>query len=338
MARAKEPLQPPAAAHPLHPQAQALVELMSAPGASPQPAMELAAARTIAAGLARLVGPGPEIGSVSDAIVQGEDGAPIAARVYEPGAPRGEAQAAERGPRAPLGTALFLHGGGWALGDLDGSDALVRTLVRASRCRIVSLDYRLAPEHPFPAALQDAWAALRWTAASYGEPVAVIGESAGGNLAAVLAIMARDQGGPAIALQVLAYPVVDHVATRSYSEHETGGTLSAAQMRWFWDMYLPDVRARDDPSASPLQTVDLGDLPPAMVVIAGHDPLRDEGLAYAQRLTDAGVDVQLQHHRDQPHLFLTFIGKLDAAGAAAASIGRTLRAVMTVHSPNASLM
>jgi len=202
----------------------------------------------------------------------------------------------------PLPTVVYFHGGGWVIGDLESHDAICRALTNRVGCAVVSVDYRLAPEHRYPAAAEDAYAALQWVAqmsASHAEsidlgapvPIAVAGDSAGGNLAAVVAQMARDRGGPDVAAQILIYPVTDYdFSTDSYVENGKGDVgLSEAAMRWFWDCYLntPDDGAQ--PYASPLRAGDLGNLPRALTVTAEYDPLRDEGEAYAEALANAGV-------------------------------------------------
>jgi acetyl esterase len=197
-----------------------------------------------------------------------------------------------------IGTVLFLHGGGWVTGGLNSSDELCRGLAIETGCAVLSLDYRLAPENPFPAALDDTWETL--TALADGclstvpasGPLAVAGMSAGANLAAVVALMARDAGGPAIAYQLLIVPVLDRDIDRpSYLENIAGLGLEREEMRWFWMHYLPDPTRREDWRASPLRAEDFRGLPPTSIVVAECDPLRDEGLAYAALLHDAGVDV-----------------------------------------------
>jgi acetyl esterase len=197
-----------------------------------------------------------------------------------------------------FGTVLFLHGGGWVTGGLDSSDALCRGLAIEAGCAVLSLDYRLAPENPFPAALDDTWDSLialadgRLRAIPSPGPLAVAGMSAGGNLSAVVALMARDAGRPVISYQLLIFPVLDSDIDRaSYFENIAGLGLEREEMRWFWMHYLPDLSRRADWRASPLRAEDLRGLPPTSIVVAECDPLRDEGLAYAALLHEAGVDV-----------------------------------------------
>ncbi len=223
---------------------------------------------------------------------------------------------------------VFYHGGGWVFGDLDSQDGFCRLLCREAAVRVVSVDYRLAPEHRFPAAVDDAIAALDWVSAHAGtlgiDParLAVGGESAGGNLAAVAARHARDHG-PALQFQLLIYPVTDtRTDTGSYEANAQGYMLERAGMRWFFDQYAPDPVQRDDPRLAVLRAPSHSGLPPAHVVTAGFDPLRDDGAAYARVLEAAGVPVTLAEH---PTLIHGFIGlgtvSREAASAAAAIAG-----------------
>ncbi|MEW2354436.1 alpha/beta hydrolase [Spirillospora sp. NPDC029432] len=249
---------------------------------------------------------GPAVHSVEDAAVP-VDGAEIGARIYRPE------------PGSARGTLVYFHGGGWVTGDLDYSDELCRHLAHDARCTVVSVDYRLAPEHPFPTPFDDARRALAWAAGHVagGGPLGVGGDSAGGNLAAACALDARDRGGPPLAFQLLVYPVTDHDFTRgSYAGQADGFPIGAAAMRWFWDRYVPDPAARDDPRAAPLRAADLAGLPPAHVVVAGHDPLHDEGVAYAERLRAAGVPATLRDHADLVHGFFRLTGAVPAARSA----------------------
>lgn len=225
----------------------------------------------------------------------------------------------------PLPVVAFFHGGGWVLGDLDTHDHVTRALANRSGALVVSVDYRLAPEHRWPAAVDDAEAATRWLAAHAdelgGDPgrLAVAGDSAGGNLAAVVARRWRDarragEDLPALAAQLLTYPVTDcDLGTDSYQRNGDGFLLTRASMAWFWDHYVPDPAHRAHPDASPLRAHDLTDLPPAAVVTAGHDPLLDEGAAYARALADAGVDVVHRRYDDMVHGFVSMLGLVDAA-------------------------
>jgi acetyl esterase len=260
--------------------------------------------------LSALAGPGPELASVRDEQVATADGDHFTVRVL---VPAGDIRA----------LVVYYHGGGWVIGNLDTHDHLVRVLANRLRAAIVNVDYRLAPEHRFPAAVEDSWAALLWANERMTEiagglvPLAVMGDSAGGNLAAVVARRARDAGGPQLASQVLVYPVTDaDLDTASYLDPETQLLLTRESMIWFWDHYAPDLADRAHPDASPLQASDLSGLAPAIVVTAEHDPLRDEGEAYAERLALAGVPVAQQRFAGQMHAFFTMVGVLPGSAAA----------------------
>jgi acetyl esterase len=215
------------------------------------------------------------------------------------------------------GTIVYAHGGGWAVGSVDSFDGITQRIALYSGARVVSVDYRLAPEHPFPAGLDDVAAVLERTVERFGQPVAVAGDSAGANLAAVLARRDRDSGRHAVCAQLLIYPVADSDTTRpSYAERPDDVALAnftSEDMDWFWSQYVPDVPARSDPDVAPLRASSLAGLAPAIVVVAGHDPLRDEGCEYAHRLSAAGVDVQVHEHADLCHGFLAFLGRLPEA-------------------------
>ncbi len=261
--------------------------------------------------------PPAEVEQVVELALPGPSG-PVGARLYRPS------------PDAP-GTIVYLHGGGWVLGGLDEFDRLARALSLASGCDLVSVDYRLAPEHPFPAALEDADAALRGVAERLAgdRPLVVMGDSAGGTLATVVAARALDRGEPEIALQVLVYPVTDAAMdTPSYHEHEDSFPLGRADMEWFWDHYAPAGVDRGDPELSPLRREDLSGLPPALVLVAGHDPNRDEAIAYAERLGDAGVEATLVRYDDVMHGFLSLTGVISRADEAIAGLGRYVRAAV----------
>jgi acetyl esterase len=220
----------------------------------------------------------------------------------------------------PFPVLVFFHGGGFVLCDLDTHDGTCRSLAKGAGCVVVSVDYRLAPEHPFPAGPEDCYAALRWVAEHAGElggdpsRIAVGGDSAGGNLTAAATLMARERGGPDLRFQLLVYPVTNcDFDTDSYRENAEGYFLTTSMMKWFWRQYLPDPSQAELPLASPLRAPDLSGLPPAHVVTAGYDPLRDEGEAYAARLREAGVAVTARRHDGMFHGFFAMTGLLDAA-------------------------
>lgn len=235
---------------------------------------------------------------------------------------------------------VFYHGGGWVLGDIDGHDAVGRLLAQQTRSAVVMVDYRKAPEFRYPVAVQDAWAALRWTAdhladiASPDVPLIVGGDSAGGNLATVVARRARDEGGPDLALQVLIYPVTDaDLETSSYRDPENALLLSRDSMIWFFDHYVPDPAQRSDPDVSPLLAADLSGLPPAIVLTCEHDVLRDEGEAYARALESAGVAVDFERLAGQMHGFFPMVGILPSSTA---TVDRIAESVDTILAATAS--
>lgn len=215
----------------------------------------------------------------------------------------------------PFPLLMYFHGGGFVLGGLDSHDLTCRNVVRASGYKVISVDYRLAPEHAFPAAPEDCYAATQWAAAHAAElnvdaaRIAVGGDSAGGNLAAVVALMARDRGGPKLEKQLLVYPVIDffsHAQSTPYASYRSnaeGYMLTSQAMEDFWALYLANLDDAANPYASPIRAADLSGLPPALVITAEYDPLRDEGAAYAQRLQAAGVPVTLRHFDDMIHGF-----------------------------------
>jgi acetyl esterase len=231
--------------------------------------------------LMRPLNPDVAVASVVDRRVPGPAGE-IPVRIYTPPG------------TGPFPVYVNLHGGGWVIGDLETSDAACRDICRTAACIVVSVDYRLAPEHPFPAAVEDSYAATEWVASHMAEiggngRLAIGGESAGGNLATVVCQRARDEAGPQIHFQLLLYPVTDCDLDRgSYRENGQGYLLEAATMRWFWDHYCPNPADRKTAAASPLHADHLADLPPALIVTAEFDPLRDEGEAYAAAITAAG--------------------------------------------------
>ncbi|HEX4927282.1 MAG TPA: alpha/beta hydrolase [Burkholderiales bacterium] len=227
---------------------------------------------------------------------------------------------------------VYFHGGGWTIGDLDTHDVVCRQLALGARCAVFSVDYRLGPEHPFPAAVDDCIAATRFVqgdAAALGidaRRVAVGGDSAGGNLAAVVALQARDAGAPPLAFQLLVYPATDQrFGTDSHARNGRGYLLEREGMEFFRRCYLPDAKDYTDWRASPLLATSHAGLPPALVITAGYDPLRDEGKAYAERLQAAGVEVTYRDYADMVHGFLLFGGVLDTANVAVAECCAALR-------------
>jgi acetyl esterase len=225
---------------------------------------------------------------------------------------------------------VYFHGGGWTIGDVDTHDVLCRQLALGAGCVVVSVDYRLAPEFPFPAAVEDCLAATRYVAENAAKlkirGIAVGGDSAGGNLAATVALLARDAGGPALALQLLIYPATDQsCATASHDRNGQGYLLTRDAMEYFRRAYLPSEKDWKDWRASPLLAKSVANLPPALVITAGYDPLLDEGRAYADRLSAAGVKVTYREFADMVHGFILFGGVLDTANAAVAECCAALR-------------
>jgi acetyl esterase len=287
----------------------ALLEQMAASGLKPLQELTPAEARDRMAALRGEAPPGPDMASVRDTRVRASGGF-VPVRVLTP-VPR------------PRGVIVYYHGGGWVIGGLADFDRLGRQLAQRTGCVVVLVDYRLAPEYRFPTAVDDSWAALAWAdehrteLAGAGVPLIIAGDSAGGNLSAIMAQRAKAVGGPAIALQVLVYPVTDcDLESTSYRDPANQLMLSRESMAWFWDHYAPDPEARLHPDASPLRNTDLLRLPPAVVITAEHDVLRDEGELYATRLMKAGVPVRHRRFSGQMHGFFTMVDVLPGAAEA----------------------
>jgi acetyl esterase len=285
----------------------ALLAQMAASGARPLHEMTAAQAREFAAAMSVPGDPGPDMTDARNTRVHTGGGAfPI--RILTP-------------CQDPRGVIVYYHGGGWVLGEIDSFDALGRQLAARTKCTVVLVDYRMAPEYRFPTAVEDSWAALLWTAehlteavGSVNAPLIVAGDSAGGNLSAVMAQRAKKAGGPVIGLQVLVYPVTDcDINTTSYLDPANQLLLSRESMIWFWDHYAPVEAARTHPDASPLRSTALAGLPPAVVLTAEHDPLRDEGELYATQLIKAGVRVRHRRFAGQMHGFFTMLDVLPGA-------------------------
>jgi acetyl esterase len=297
----------------LDPQMKKILDLIAAAGAPSIRGMTPVEARTAFEGRLEFFRRGgvAEIGRCEDRAVPGPAG-PIPVRLYYP---RGQ---------SPCGAALFFHGGGWVLGNLESHDPTCRALAAGSGALIIAVDYRLAPEHKFPAAADDSYAATRWAAenaAALGYPegqLAVSGDSAGGNLAAVVALMARDRGGPKIRHQVLIYPAFDPAMVEpSHQEFaQDGYVLSRADMEWFWNHYLRNAQDGSNPYANPARANDLSRLPAALVITAGFDPLRDEGEGYAEKLRQAGVPVVAKRYEGLTHGFFNMTSQIDQAKVA----------------------
>jgi acetyl esterase len=299
----------------LHAQVQAFLDEGAQQERPPLHTLSPAQARAQVELEVEAIGPGPSIAGVTTVAIAVGDASDttISARVYE--------------PARSLAKIVWFHGGGWVLGGLDSHDAMCRMIANAAQCTVTSIDYRLAPEHRFPIPLDDCWRALTWVAARDPlRPLVVGGDSAGGNLAAVCALRARDRGGPALSQQVLIYPVTDCDLTNA-SYEEFGGDdqfLTRKDMAWFFDHYVHDGSVRKSPEVSPLRAPDLSGLPPAVVVTAGHDPLLDEGLAYVGRLRQAGVPVTHRHYGDMTHAFFSFVNVFERGDEAVVQVAQDI--------------
>jgi acetyl esterase len=326
----------------LHPQARAVLDLVAAGGEITPTDEHLEEIRT---GFAMLVamgaGAAEPVADVLDLEVpaprsapSGDSGDPVPIRVYRPAA-------AGDGARPVV---VFFHGGGWTIGSIDAYDPIARQIANRSGAVVVSVGYRLAPEHPHPAPLDDCWAATTWVAGHAaelgGDPsrLALMGDSAGGNLAAVVALRCAREGGPQPVLQVLVYPVTDcRFDTPSYLENGQGHLLDTDQMRWFFDCYTRAGSDPEDPSIAPLRAAELeagstggratkAAIAPALVITAEHDPLRDEGEAYAAALRACGVEVAVTRYDGMIHAFFGLGAVFDAANDAMSEVGSALHA------------
>ena len=312
---------------PLDVQVQMVLRMMAA---DPRPSFETLpveqARQSIRLEAAQFAGRRPGDVIAQPLVVDGAEG-PLGARLYLP-----------EGASRPGPLVVWFHGGGWVVGDLDSHDPCCRFLCHESRLPVLAVDYRLAPEAPFPAAVDDALAAFRWTvrnAVSLGadpERIAVAGDSAGGNLAAVVSLLATRDGGPAPAFQGLVYPVTDlSRKSDSYRAFGDGYFLTEAQMDWYRDHYLRDRSLAADPRVSPLLAEDLSGLPRAYVTVGGFDVLRDETVAYARRLQDAGVPTTLRVHPGLIHAFVNAAGVMPTAAAATRELATALSSAL--HRP-----
>ncbi len=293
----------------LDPTVRLLLEAIEAQGYPTFESLPPVDARKLAAETLKPVAGTPEpVRAIENLRIPGPDGE-IPIRVYTPETP------------APHAGLVYFHGGGWVLCDLDTHDVPCAAIARRAGAVVVSVDYRLAPEHKFPAAVTDCYAATAWVAENAGKlgidrnRICVGGDSAGGNLAAVVALKSRDANGPKIALQAMVYPATDlsSFETASYLEFAEGYQLTKIEMEWFRDMYLAYPEDARNPDASPFLARDLRGLPPALVITAECDPLRDEGEAYAKRLQDSAVPVTRTRYAGMIHPFFSFAGALPQA-------------------------
>ena len=305
----------------LQPDVQMVLDVVAGLGLPPMETLTAEHARALSRALAATRPPGPAVGAIVDGVLPGPAG-DLAYRIYRPASP------------GPHPIVVYFHGGGWVLGGVDSDDPFCRDLCVRSDTIVISVDYRHAPEARFPAAVEDALAAVQWIARNVeslgGTPgqLAVCGWSAGANLAAVVCQLARDAGEPRIDGQVLVTPVTGSDLTRpSYVENADGYILTTALMRWFWDHYA-DPADRRDPRAAPLHAKDLSNLPPALVVTCEFDPLRDEGAAYADALQAAGVSVRHLPCRGQIHTSLMAVDVIASGAGARHEIANALRQFM----------
>jgi acetyl esterase len=303
-----------------------MLDEAAAAGRPPLRSQTVEESRALMRSMIPVRGPGPEVKRVDDRDIPGSGGC-IPVRIYWP---EGD---------GPFPILVWFHGGGWVLGDLDTADNTCRSLTFKSGAVVVSVDYRLAPEYPYPAGVDDAYAAATWVASHAGEldghpeRLAIGGDSAGGNLAAVTALRARRRGEPRFCFQLLVYPVTDgRMSFPSYRDNGEGYQLTAEAMEWFYELYLGD-RDREDPLVSPLYAPpeDLAELPATLVMTAEFDPLRDEGEAYAGRLREAAVPVKLSRYDGQIHGFFGLDALIDAAGDALDEAASALRSAFESH-------
>jgi acetyl esterase/lipase len=305
--------------------AERVLEMVRLSGRPPYETLTAPEARELFLAAREVLAPDPpSVAEVRELSAPGPAGAGVPLRLY-----RGAMTT--RGEIAPA--LVYFHGGGWVIGDLDSHDSLCRYLANAARCVVVAVDYRLAPEHKFPAAVGDCFAATAWVAAEAAalgldrERLAVGGDSAGGNLAAVVSLIARDRGTPKLRHQALLYPAVECEMTHpSHDRFAEGYLLTRPTMKWFYEQYLRGPADVSDWRASPLRAAEFSGVAPALVLTAGNDVLCDEGNAYARRLQQAGVPVQLRHFPDQIHGFLTMGKIVQAARPALDDIAAALQA------------
>ena len=263
--------------------------------------------------------PGPEVAKVEDRSIPGPD-SDVPVRVYTPQG------------NGPFPILAWYHGGGWVVGDLESADATARDLCVGGECVVVSVDYRLAPDAKFPGPANDCWAATTWAVENAvsingdASRLAVGGDSAGGNLAAAMCLMAADQGGPEIVFQLLIYPVTDvDFTTVSYDDNAEGYGLTKVTMEWYWDHYLESMADASNPYAAPLQAKSLAGQPPALVITAEYDPLRDEGETYAKRLSEAGVATTATRYDGVIHGFFNMNAVVDKSQQAVDEASAALR-------------
>lgn len=302
---------------PLDPQAQSVIELVNELGLPPVHTITPEEARINSKARPRAAG--PQVFKVEDRDIPGP-GPDIPVRIYTPVG------------TGPFPILVWYHGGGWVIGDLDSADGTARHLTVGAECVTISVDYRLAPEAKFPGPAEDCYSASVWAAQNAvsingdANRIAVGGDSAGGNLAAATALMARDRGTPKLTFQLLVYPVTaPNFETQSYTDNAEGYLLSKASMEWYWEQYISDSTDNTNPYAAPLSASDVSNLPPALVITAEYDPLRDEGEAYGQRLQGAGVPTTCTRYPGMIHGFFGMSGALDKGSQAVAEASTALK-------------
>jgi acetyl esterase len=306
----------------LDPQAQALLDQMQEAGAPPFEQMTVGEARQAAYAFIDLQGAPEDVASVGHRFVPGPV-CDLPVRIYTP---EGE---------GPFPALVYFHGSGWVILNIEVADIAARALTNRTGCVVVAVNYQKAPEHKFPVPFDDAYAATTWLAEHASElgidpgRIGVAGDSAGGNLAAAVCLKARDEGGPSLAYQLLIYPVTDYGWDKpSYLENAEGYLLQRETMRWFWGHYLASEAEGDNPLVSPLRAPDLSGLPPALIVTAEFDPLRDDGELYGQRLREAGVPVKISRYDGMIHGFFYMAGVLDQTKNLYDEIGTEVRAAL----------
>lgn len=305
----------------LDPQAKAVLEKMAAAGGASMHTMTPVEARQVYRSM-RNREVSEEVGSVNDERIPGPLG-DIPIRIYKP----------VHNHNSKLPILVYYHGGGWVIGDLDTHDSVCRTLTNEAECIVVSVDYRLGPEHKFPAAVEDSFAALEWVAEhaeSFGgdrERIAVGGDSAGGNLATVVSIMAKEKQAPNIVFQLLIYPSTGVGQTKSYEENGEGLFLTKDLMKWFRKHYMNSPSDAKNPYFSPYLYEDVSGLPPALIMTAEYDPLRDDGKAYADKLKAAGVEVEYVDYPGMIHGFVTLANVIDKGQQALKDAAEALKKV-----------